>query len=628
MKPSRLAKKRLRHYFRAASLLSAVLAFAALTVVFLPGPVADRLISTTVTQRATAWHTRLLHLISNHDAVFRNANVEPVDLQRLSLFVESTSVLRFKMFSADGLVFYSTRTGEAGGQTKKGYFFATVANGLPFFKTSIKPESSFAQHRNNANFGASDRHLLIAEVYIPVMDRNQFIGAFEFYSDISQLRASFVTRVRLAFITFAAIGTVLAGGALFFLTASGHRKIEIEREHANREKELLAEQMRAGREVRLLSELNEWLQSSRSLEELFSMVSAFMARLLPGCAGTIYVYSNSRDVLDGACSWNGGKTHAHIRPESCWSLRRGRTYAFGESEIDFVCEHLHDHDGRPYYCFPILAHGETVGLMTLMAENKDDRDAFEATRKLAQMSAEQISLAIANVRMRDQLHHQSIRDPLTGLYNRRHFTESLRSLLQAGASSKTFPTVISIDVDHFKNFNDTHGHDAGDIVLRSVSEAMERECDGDELPCRIGGEEFTILLPDCDATEAMMRAEKLRCGIESLSVHYSGKTLPKITISLGVAAAPQHGHSPQELMKSADNALYEAKANGRNQTRIAGRGEAEIPAAAVRPAQHARNQAVETKTPSPAPKARPATKNEKTHPSGGDIDQKNAGKAA
>lgn len=335
------------------------------------------------------------------------------------------------------------------------------------------------------------------------------------------------------------------------------------------EKQENLRQQALNREIKLLSELNEWLQSSSSLDELFNMVSQFLTMLLPGCGGAIYVYSNSRDVLDGACAWNGAKLEAHIRPDACWGLRRGRTYIYGDNLVSFSCDHVEPHDDTAYICLPILAHGETVGLMHLTpAENVSGSD-FLKQRKLAQMAAEQVSLAIANTRMRDELHNQSIRDSLTGLYNRRHFIESLRKRIDTSKHTGHPVSLVSIDVDHFKKFNDNHGHDAGDMVLRAVGTALEQACDGEQLPCRLGGEEFMVLLPESSQDDAAGFAEKLRVAVEQITVRYGEKTLPRITISLGVASYPKNGAMPQDLMKSADDALYDSKAAGRNQVTLA-----------------------------------------------------------
>ncbi|WP_420334581.1 nitrate- and nitrite sensing domain-containing protein [Roseibium sp.] len=322
-------------------------------------------------------------------------------------------------------------------------------------------------------------------------------------------------------------------------------------------------------EVKLLSDLNEWLQSSTSTDELYDMIGTFMTKLLPECSGSLYVFSNSRDVLDGTCAWNGGALHQHIQPDDCWSLRRGRGYSYRSNEIKFACEHTKPHEGGPYSCLPILAHGETVGMMHLTPLGDISEEAFFENYTLAQQAAEQISLAIANSKMRDQLHQQSIRDPLTGLYNRRHFIESLRRCLESSKRAQSPFVLASIDVDHFKRFNDNHGHDAGDMVLRSVGSTLEQECDGDELACRIGGEEFMLLLPGADLARGKWLTERLRQAIEKISVRYGEKTLPKITISIGLSLYPDHGVIPQDLMKMADDALYKSKANGRNQITVA-----------------------------------------------------------
>ena len=408
----------------------------------------------------------------------------------------------------------------------------------------------------------------MAEVYTPIIKDGVFLGAIEFYSDISNLRTLFITRVRLSLALLSSVALLALATVILIVHRTNRRQMRDLHTRAVKERELMGEQLRLAREVRLLGELNEWLQSSRSLDELFDMVARFMTHILPEAEGGVYVYSNSRDVLDGCASWNGGTHKSHIHPEGCWGLRRGRTYEFGASEIDFVCEHAEPHDGRPYFCFPILAHGETVGLLHLRAA--EGREAcFHKSRKLAQLCAEQISMAIANVRMRDQLHDQSVRDPLTGLFNRRHMTETLRKAISRSQQTGAALSLIAVDVDHFKKFNDTHGHDAGDMVLRAVGAALEQGCDRDEIACRIGGEEFMLILPDNSPDDAMTRAEQLRQSVEAVIVRYGEKALPRITISVGVAHYPAHGTMPQDLMRAADDALYVAKDKGRNQVHVA-----------------------------------------------------------
>lgn len=448
------------------------------------------------------------------------------------------------------------------------YFSDLLGRGNIVYRHEEKPLTEVDNFDRNLLelSGPQTRH--VAEIYTPVIREGRFVGAIEFYSDITQIRNLFINRVRLLLTVLSGIALLALSVVTLVIFRANRRQVRDLRGRAAKERELMDDQLRLAREVRLLGELNEWLQSSRSLDELFDMVSRFMTHILPEAEGSVYVYSNSRDVLDGCASWNGGTHKAHIHPEGCWGLRRGRTYEYGASEIDFVCEHAEPHDGRPYFCFPILAHGETVGLLHLRAHEGCD-EVFHSNKKLAQLCAEQISMAIANVRMRDQLHDQSVRDPLTGLFNRRHMTDTLRKSISRSQQTGASLSLIAVDVDHFKKFNDTHGHDAGDMVLRAVGSALEQGCDRDEVACRIGGEEFMLILPDNTPDDAVTRAEKLRQAVEGISVRYGEKSLPRITISVGVAHYPAHGTMPQDLMRAADDALYMAKDKGRNQVQVA-----------------------------------------------------------
>lgn len=333
----------------------------------------------------------------------------------------------------------------------------------------------------------------------------------------------------------------------------------------------MVERARLNREGKLLSELNEWLQSCNSLQELYQMVAQFLSRLMPNCGGSLYVYSNSRDILECAKSWNGSKVSANMRPEDCWGLRRGRVYTFGEKEIDFACTHIADPNHGEYCCIPILAHGDTIGLLNLDFHCEGDKCSIEEVgefRRLGLVCAEQISLAIANVKLRDQLRDQSIRDPLTGLFNRRYMLETCRREFSRAGRAGQPVSVLSIDVDHFKKYNDNHGHDAGDMVLRAVGECMENTFRNEDVPCRFGGEEFIVLLPGASIEVAARRAEQLRSKVESLIVRYLEKNLPRVTISIGVAAFPDAGDNPELILKAADEALYRAKAGGRNRVEL------------------------------------------------------------
>jgi diguanylate cyclase (GGDEF)-like protein len=256
-----------------------------------------------------------------------------------------------------------------------------------------------------------------------------------------------------------------------------------------------------------------------------------------------------------------------MAPDGCWALRRGRSYKFEPETLSFLCDHVRGqgHQGdAPYICVPIIAHGDTVGLLHIQFDADPDEIDMLDPQAFATRCGEYISMAIANVKLRDELHAQSIRDPLTGLYNRRFFLDTMRRLLiGAGRQKQTF-SLVSFDADTFKLFNDNHGHDAGDVVLQAISEKLLDVVPGDAIACRMGGEEFAVILPDCTLKSAQGIANQMREVIADTQVQYVHGTLPKITISAGVSSFPQHGKTPQTLLKQADEARYTAKANGRN----------------------------------------------------------------
>ena len=162
-----------------------------------------------------------------------------------------------------------------------------------------------------------------------------------------------------------------------------------------------------------------------------------------------------------------------------------------------------------------------------------------------------------------QLREQAIRDPLTGLYNRRYLEETLwRELDRAGREGHPL-SILMVDVDHFKRLNDTYGHPAGDEVLRTLGRLLQHHARSSDIPCRYGGEEFVVVLPDMPLEAARMRAELVRQDFADLRIAFGGAELVA-TLSIGVSSYPGHGNTADELIRAADLALYEAKQSGRN----------------------------------------------------------------
>lgn len=246
-------------------------------------------------------------------------------------------------------------------------------------------------------------------------------------------------------------------------------------------------------------------------------------------------------------------------------LRRGQAHILqpGGDRLSVPCRLLDSNAPQAYLCIPLVAQGITVGVLRLShtAQEPPDMDTLQGT---AQSLARQVALALANLQLRESLQMQSIRDPLTGLHNRRYLEETLEREMHRAQRSLTPLAVLVIDVDYFKGFNDTFGHDAGDMVLQELGRTMRQAFREEDVICRYGGEEFVVALLDTDETNAVARAEVFRKMVEHLSVTFREQALPPVTVSIGVAGLRHENSRPEELIRAADQALYQAKRTGRN----------------------------------------------------------------
>jgi diguanylate cyclase (GGDEF)-like protein len=193
----------------------------------------------------------------------------------------------------------------------------------------------------------------------------------------------------------------------------------------------------------------------------------------------------------------------------------------------------------------------------------------ETKQRLAEAVAAQLGLGLANVELREILRIQSIHDPLTGLFNRRYMEETLEREIHRARRGGRPMSVLMLDVDSFKQQNDEFGHDGGDVVLRELGLLLKDRLRKEDIPCRFGGEEFVLVLPDAALAAASRRAEELREAVRHLTIPYDGRTIGPITVSIGVAAFPEHGHDGHALLQAADAALYQAKRDGRDRVSVA-----------------------------------------------------------
>lgn len=335
----------------------------------------------------------------------------------------------------------------------------------------------------------------------------------------------------------------------------------------------------AGRRRRdeLLDRFQMLLVSSNSMDELFEVVARTCTELFPEAGGAIYRIAASRNQLTREARWNwpaeaGGDM---FEPEGCRALRTGQPYFVSDASLELPCLHtqrLGVHASRSG-CLPLAAQGEMLGILQLCRFDQEPAEVPTALRSTAVLVADQLAMAMANLQLREQLRQQSIRDPLTGLFNRRYLEETMERELARSARNGQPLVVVAVDVDHFKRFNDTHGHEAGDLVLVELARLLREGIRETDIACRYGGEEFVLLMPDSPLEVAAQRAEVLRERVRALRLRLGGSEAETVSVSMGLAAAPAHGASAADLLRHADSALYAAKAAGRDRVVVYAAGQ-------------------------------------------------------
>jgi diguanylate cyclase (GGDEF)-like protein len=320
-----------------------------------------------------------------------------------------------------------------------------------------------------------------------------------------------------------------------------------------------------------LRRFSSYLKSSLTRREAYAVIECFGPQLWPGATGAVYFLHATEEYLERVASWGDASLNqSSLALHDCWAMRRAQPHCVRDASIDLPCAHIAQVSGvLPCLCVPLIAHGQMLGLLHLQRLTKISKTLESGMSTdpgvvLAVMVSEDLSFALANMSLRESLHEQSIRDPLTGLYNRRFVDEFLvRELARAIRKTRQLSVVV-LDIDHFKHINDTFGHSAGDMVLRQVSHILQAHVRESDIACRLGGEEFSLLLAELSSPIAVQRAEDIRKALREMSLTYENKPVGPITASFGAATYPEHGRTVEALFRAADEALYDAKRAGRD----------------------------------------------------------------
>lgn len=341
---------------------------------------------------------------------------------------------------------------------------------------------------------------------------------------------------------------LLLGGPQIVRTLRERRE-DADRAHAER------------KQINHLFRMTEMLQSADGYADANAVLGATIESLLAGFGGALYVFNNSRDRLELSGNWHWPEPDTlrpMLPPSQCWALKRGKPHVNVDAPGALRCDH---HLGTATVLeLPMTAHGEIQGMLKIATPHPDAAAELGRVQPLATAIADAMSLAVSNIALREKLRTQALRDPLTGLYNRRYMEDALSRYASLTERSGVPLSVIMIDLDHFKKLNDAFGHALGDAVLRETAATILSGLRASDVACRYGGEELLVILPECRLSEAAAKAEILRERIEALSATHD----TRITASFGVAAIPESTRSVTELLSIADGALYQAKEGGRN----------------------------------------------------------------
>jgi len=327
----------------------------------------------------------------------------------------------------------------------------------------------------------------------------------------------------------------------------------------------VAEHQKLSGDMEALSNYAGMLQTCEGVQELLAVTRQALLGLVPNLAGSVYLVRASRDHAEVAMQWGTHAASSDILPvpSDCWAFRRNQPYCCQDLHSDIACPHV---DVAPNNvtaataCLPLSAQGELMGWLYLSTPVSGPLRGFQ----LALQAAEQLSLALANIRLREDLTRQSIRDPLTGLFNRRYLEESLAREISRCQRRKLSLVVLMLDLDHFKSFNDQHGHPSGDTLLSAFGRLLQAHCRAEDIACRFGGEEFTLILPEAEQDVGLKRAWAIASATAQMVVTHQGGPLGRVTTSIGLAMMPEHGTTAAALLEAADKALYQAKSEGRN----------------------------------------------------------------
>jgi diguanylate cyclase (GGDEF)-like protein/PAS domain S-box-containing protein len=321
-------------------------------------------------------------------------------------------------------------------------------------------------------------------------------------------------------------------------------------------------------EMTLLSEMGDILRACMNTKEVYEVIVNVAQEIFPGQGGALYVIGPLRNIVESVAEWGDTSgLESTFTPNECWALRRGRTHCVDDVQTGLLCKHLHAPMPKGYICVPMMAQSEAVGILHL--KHPEDTHISEAKQKLAIAMAENVAMALSNLRLHETLRNQSIRDQLTGLFNRSFMEESLELELRRSVRSQQPLSIMILSMDDFQEYADKYGIIKSDSMLCDVGAMLKSNVRKGDIACRYSGHVYILILPTAGIEVSRKRAENLRELIAASAGSAVKKDEGPITISAGLAVYPEHGQTVEALLRSAESALKRAKSDGGNRVAVA-----------------------------------------------------------
>ena len=328
---------------------------------------------------------------------------------------------------------------------------------------------------------------------------------------------------------------------------------------------LVVELQKHDREMRLINRMNDLLQACKTQEEAYQVIALAVGELFAGQSGGLAILHDSGQYLETFARWGDEPLLESVFSlEDCWAMRRGQQHEVTDPQASVICRHFVRPPKTGYLCLPLVVQGETLGLFFLDTPAGMNHEHAISWRQLVVTVGEGIKLSLSNLKLREIMREQATHDPLTGLFNRRYLDDTLPRELNHARRQNTQICIAMLDIDHFKHFNDTFGHEAGDLMLRELGHVLRENIRKSDIACRFGGEEFVLVLLDSPLEASRQHLEKICTHVKELQIRYRDQLLGTMTLSVGIVEALRHNLTADELLRAADEALYAAKHAGRD----------------------------------------------------------------